>query len=110
MINDEKFGLKPDDIQKIINVIHRYPQIYKAVIYGSRAKGNFKNGSDVDISIFCSEKDINFRITGELNEETLMPYHFDVVNYLSIKNEDLKKQIDKFGVVIYESNRLSENN
>jgi predicted nucleotidyltransferase len=47
-----KYGLKDDVVKKIINVFSKYPQIEKAVLYGSRAKGNYKNGSDIDLTLF----------------------------------------------------------
>jgi predicted nucleotidyltransferase len=45
-----KFGLKDETIQKICDVFTRYPQVEKAILYGSRAKGNFHNGSDIDLT------------------------------------------------------------
>ena len=44
-----KFGLKEKTITDIQSVFATVPEIEKAIIYGSRAKGNFKNGSDIDI-------------------------------------------------------------
>lgn len=46
-----KYGLKDTSIQKIRGVFARYPQVEKAVLYGSRAKGNYKNGSDIDLTL-----------------------------------------------------------
>ena len=40
-----RFGLKETTIEKIGAVFARFPQVEKAVLYGSRAKGNYKNGS-----------------------------------------------------------------
>ncbi len=53
MSENEKslFGLKADTIRKINEVFVRYPHIEKVLIYGSRAKGNFKNGSDIDLTL-----------------------------------------------------------
>jgi predicted nucleotidyltransferase len=46
-----RFGLKESTIRKICKVLSRYPQVEKAVLYGSRAKGNYKNGSDIDLTL-----------------------------------------------------------
>jgi predicted nucleotidyltransferase len=46
-----RFGLKETTIQKICGVLYHYPQVEKAILYGSRAKGNYKNGSDIDLTL-----------------------------------------------------------
>ena len=46
-----RFGLKETTIQKICGVFAKYPQVEKAVLYGSRAKGNYKNGADIDLTL-----------------------------------------------------------
>ena len=46
-----RYGLLPADLEVIVNTLQAYPQIEKALIFGSRAKGNYKPGSDVDIAI-----------------------------------------------------------
>jgi predicted nucleotidyltransferase len=49
---NRRFGLTETTIQKINGIFTRYPQVEKTVLYGSRAKGNFKNGSDIDLTLF----------------------------------------------------------
>jgi Nucleotidyltransferase domain. len=69
------FGLKHSDLCTIKQVLAKYPQIEQAVIFGSRAKGNHKLGSDVDIALkgtHLTSQLIN-RVSFELNEETTMP-------------------------------------
>ena len=46
-----KYGLPQSTVQKICSVLNRYPQVEKAILYGSRAKGNYKNGSDIDLTL-----------------------------------------------------------
>jgi len=98
------FGLREDDIASIRHILSSYPEVRTGLIFGSRAKGNFKNGSDVDIAL--KGNDLTFKlilkISTELNEETLMPYHFDVLNYHTIQNEELIHHIDRIGVPFYE--------
>lgn len=48
---NSRFGLKEATIKKIWAVFSEYPLVAKVVIYGSRAKGNFKNGSDIDLTL-----------------------------------------------------------
>lgn len=98
-----KFGLLDSDLEAILSVLSNYAQVEKAYIFGSRAKGNYKNGSDVDIAM--KGEGINFgtvsQISYFLNEETNMPYKFDVLNYHSIKEAELLMHIDRVGVEIY---------
>lgn len=47
-----KYGLTQEIIEKIRSVYSRFPQIEKAVLYGSRAKGNYKTGSDIDLTLY----------------------------------------------------------
>ena len=97
---DKNFGLKGTDLENIISVISQHPEVEEAYIFGSRALGNFKRGSDVDIAL-KGEK-LNFEITTHigylLNEETIMPYKFDVLNYHTINNTDLSRHIDRVGI------------
>ena len=51
------FGLSDATIEKIRSVFARCPQVEKAVLYGSRAKGTFRNGSDIDLSLFAHIRD-----------------------------------------------------
>jgi len=97
------FGIQPNDLKIIISSITQYPEVSEAFIFGSRAKGVFRSGSDVDIAL-KGEKlsaDIVSRISYLLNEETTMPYKFDVLNYHSISNAELVNHIDRVGIRFY---------
>lgn len=97
------YGLLDRDIQYINKALKHFDEIEKVVIFGSRAMGNYKNGSDVDIAVFgenISNKVI-FKLNDYLNEVYPLPYFFDVINYNSITNENLKKHINTEGKVIY---------
>ncbi|MDR3183270.1 MAG: nucleotidyltransferase domain-containing protein, partial [Planctomycetaceae bacterium] len=47
-----RYGLSEETIEKINGVLSQHTAVEKAVIYGSRAKGNYKNGSDIDLTLF----------------------------------------------------------
>ena len=83
-----------------------FPQIGKAIIFGSRAMGNYKNGSDVDIAVVGESIDnsILYKLDDYLNEVYPLPYFFDIIHYDRISNENLIKHIDKEGKVIYSKN------
>jgi len=94
------FGLRQEDIQEIYQIISEFPEVTKVLVFGSRAMGNFRPGSDVDLAI--SGVNLSFKTTqkikGILNEDTLMPYHFDVVNMGEIENKNLLEHILRVGI------------
>lgn len=98
-----RFGLSDAHIQKILSSIQRYPQVEEIRIYGSRAKGNFKPGSVVDISLKGDlSLDVLSKIQYHLNEETTLPYFFDITHYDTLTNASLKDHIDRVGKVLNE--------
>lgn len=100
-----EFGLLEADVKMITEVLKKFPQVNKAILFGSRAKGNFKQGSDVDIAIVCKNSEVNIpvAISGLLNEDYPMPYKFDVLDYSTISNDELKSHIDRVGKIVYQA-------
>lgn len=99
-----RFGLKEATIQKICGVFAKYPQVEKAVLYGSRSKGNYKTGSDIDLTLFGGEDltlEILYRIMGEI-DDLLLPYTFDLSIFRQISDPDVIDHIRRVGVVFYE--------
>ena len=100
-------GLTQTDIESIIDVLRKFKEIKKAVIFGSRAKGNYKAGSDIDIAIYGN--DITFDVISSLHwaleEESSLPYFFDIVDYTHLEHKELKAHIDRVGVIFYEKKR-----
>jgi len=101
-MNDAVFGFKAGDLKAITDIILRFGSVKKAAIFGSRAKGNYKEGSDVDIALWIDGKDISTEISGVLNDQTLLPYQFDVQDYRAINNKELAEHIDRVGIVFYQ--------
>lgn len=97
------FGLLDRDIVYINKALEKFEEIEKAIIFGSRAMGNYKKGSDVDIAIIgenVTNKTI-FKLDDYLNEVYPLPYFFDVINYNLLNNEKLIEHINNKGKVIY---------
>ncbi|MFS1511059.1 nucleotidyltransferase domain-containing protein [Chengkuizengella sp. SCS-71B] len=98
-----KYGLVELDLEAIVNTISTFDEIEKATLFGSRAKGNHKPGSDIDIAIY-GEK-INMHIITKLHalleEQSHMPYFFDVIDGTHLNHNDLKDHINRVGKVIY---------
>lgn len=96
-------GLTVDDLQVINHVFSEQPTVKNAILFGSRAKGNFRKGSDIDIAL--TGESITFqdvsRLSYLLNEETNLPYKIDLLNYHTITEPDLKAHVDRIGIEIY---------
>jgi predicted nucleotidyltransferase len=97
------FGITPKSHQLLIDTFMKYHQIEEVILFGSRAKGNYKKGSDIDLAINgkeCSPR-VALDISGIINEELPIPYYVDVVDYKSLEHKDLKNHIDNVGVAFY---------
>ncbi|MCL2182153.1 MAG: nucleotidyltransferase domain-containing protein [Chitinispirillia bacterium] len=96
------FGLPDKTIAAVNGIFSRYPGIEKVVIYGSRARGDYENGSDIDLAIYgdatLSDK---FAISGQLYDLPI-PYTCDLSIFRDIKNENLREHIERVGQVFYE--------
>ena len=98
-----KFGLKETTIQKICGVFADYPQVEKAVIYGSRAKGNYKNGSDIDLTLYGGKDltlNILYKILREI-DDLLLPYTIDLSIFHDLSDPDFIEHIQRVGMVFY---------
>lgn len=97
------YGLKDKVIQEIGGVFSKYPQIEKAILYGSRAKGNYRNGSDIDLTLQGEGLTLTmlFRIETEL-DDLMLPYKIDLSNFHQIGNPDLVAHIERVGLVFYQ--------
>jgi len=90
-------------LQRIKNVLRNDEKVKDIIIFGSRAKGNAKPGSDIDVALIGDniEFDDLCRLGTKLDELDL-PYKIDIINYDSIKNPELKDHIDRVGIKIVE--------
>jgi len=97
------FGFSEKTLNCIIDSIKELKEIEAAKIFGSRALGNYKRGSDVDLALIGPEVDEEtvLKLSRRLNQELPLPYHFDVLAYGNIKNKALVEHIDQFGIVIF---------
>ncbi|MFA1822337.1 nucleotidyltransferase domain-containing protein [Virgibacillus oceani] len=100
------YGLIESDLRYIKVALAKFNEIECGIIYGSRAMGNYKRGSDVDLAI--KGKDITpntlYKLSDLLNEEYPLPYFFDLIHYEAVSNMNLINHIDSKGKIIYESN------
>lgn len=96
-----QFGLKEEIIQAVQQVLEQNQHVDKALVFGSRAKGNYKEGSDIDLAL---KGDLNAKDVLELHgklDALNLHYKFDLVNYKSISEPALKEHIDEVGMEMY---------
>jgi len=105
-----KYGLKDEYIQTFLEIIAKFDNVEKVALFGSRATGNHKKASDVDIVIFGENVNaaLACAIKFEIEEETIIPYFFDVIAYQVIKNEKLKEHIDKKSIILWNKTKEGE--
>lgn len=97
------FGLKNEIIDNIKKVFSKYPEIDKACIFGSRARGDYKETSDIDIVLYGNglTHTLNTKIFYDL-EDLYIVYKIDLINFNSLKDGDkLMENIINEGVEIY---------
>jgi len=97
-----KYGLKDETIALMQTVFSCFPEVEKAILYGSRAKGNFKPNSDIDISLIG--KALNLDILNQIEwklDDLLLPYKIDLSILQYLKNDELIKKIQEAGIVLF---------
>ena len=104
-----KFGISDTSFELFLNIIAEFKDIDYAVIFGSRAKGNYKKGSDVDIAIYGEnlQKGTAINLNAKLNESAPIPYFMDVIDPRYIENQDLINHIDRVGIVFYKKMEIA---
>lgn len=97
------YGLPSHTTEAIRRVFSKYEKIDKAVLYGSRAKGSYKTGSDIDLTLIGTSLSLSelFQIENEL-DDLLLPYKIDLSIFYQLDNPDLISHIQSRGVVFYE--------
>lgn len=97
-----KFGLPERTVNKLIAYFQSRPNIEKVCIYGSRAKGTYRNGSDIDFAIWLTDENDNVAcIAGEL-DELPTPYKYDIINYKTLTHKGMKNSIDNDGMLFFQ--------
>ncbi|MFI3242550.1 MAG: nucleotidyltransferase domain-containing protein [Alphaproteobacteria bacterium] len=94
------FGISNSSYSVILEYFKQNTNIKKVVVFGSRAMGNYKNGSDIDFAIWGDEL-LETKIKADL-EELKTPYMYDVVVFDDLQKEELKNHIMELGKVFYE--------
>ena len=91
-------GLPPQTLAQIQAVLQAFPQIRWLKLYGSRAMGNYRPGSDIDLA-FSSPVDCTAQLAGAI-EELPIPYLVDVTHWESLAHDGLRQHIEQVGILL----------
>lgn len=97
-----KFGLDQEDVDAICGMLASNPKIERAIIYGSRAKGNYRPSSDIDLTLIGKELnlDLLFQLENDL-DDLLLPWKIDLSILSEIENPELVEHIERVGKVFF---------
>ncbi len=99
-----KFGLSDTVINELQDVFRHYENIEKVLIFGSRSKGNYRAGSDIDLAVIGKGIDYNqlLSILCEIDDLELL-YSVDLLDYQKKKGTPIGDHIDRVGQIFYEA-------
>jgi predicted nucleotidyltransferase len=94
-------GLRPEQREGICRVLHRFPQVEEAIIYGSRALGNYRPGSDIDLTL---RGQIKLSVLNQISlalDDLMLPFDIDLSVFNEIENPQLQEHIQRVGKLFY---------
>ncbi len=97
------FGLPETTMIVIRHVLADFPAVEKAILYGSRAKGNYRHGSDIDLTLMGGQLNLNIlgAIAARLDESPI-PYQVDLSIFDQLDHAGLREHIERVGVIFYQ--------
>ncbi|RLD78733.1 MAG: nucleotidyltransferase domain-containing protein [Bacteroidetes bacterium] len=109
MTDKKKYGLIDSDLNNVISILLKNQKIDEIILFGSRAKGNFKKGSDIDIALKgATLKLIDIiDVTIEI-DSLLLPYKFDLIIFDRINEKALIDHINRIGIVLFSKKNQEE--
>ena len=98
-----QFGLSDQTLETVRDILASCPEVEKALVYGSRAMGNYRAGSDIDITLIGAQlsMDMLFKLV-RLFDESNLPYMVDLSIMANINNPNLSDHIERVGQVLYQ--------
>jgi len=97
-----KFGIQEEALDKIVRVLATAPKVERVILYGSRAKGTFRAGSDIDLCLEAPDLDYQalLHLENEL-DDLLLAWKIDLALKHRIDNPELRSHIDRMGKVVF---------
>jgi predicted nucleotidyltransferase len=97
------FGISEESFTRIVTVFDAFPKITQVRLFGSRALGRHRPGSDIDLALEGNSLTLNNLLELRLKLDNLMlPYRFDAVVLDDQISAELRDHIERFGTVIYQ--------
>lgn len=94
-------GLDKLTVRRIVDLLAEYPEIRRVILFGSRAKGNFRPGSDIDLCVDAPGLNLSRQLDIETRlDDLLLPWKIDLVHLQAIDNPALLEHIERVGVVL----------
>lgn len=106
-----RFGIEDSVIEKINSIFCQYENIEQVILYGSRAKGNYKRGSDIDLTIVSESDQLSFSDLAKAEnqlDDLMLPYKIDLSLLKQIANPELIDHINRIGVIFYERSNANK--
>ncbi len=103
ILTRNRFGLTDRDMTTLHDILRRYPDVQQVCIFGSRAKGTFKHGSDIDLAVMNPDVSdaIIRRIKADCDDSSL-PYMVDVLHFAALTDNAVKDHVMRVGVLFFE--------
>jgi predicted nucleotidyltransferase len=100
-------GLTTRDVKTLFDIFKKYQKVSLVYIFGSRAIGNYKPGSDIDFAIMNTgvDDEVISNIRSDI-EESNLPYFADIINYPTLQHKELKEHIDRVGIEFYKKENM----
>ena len=97
------YGLGKANLDRILSVLAGYPAITQVILFGSRAKGNYRPGSDIDICLDAPTLDLDSQLEIETHlDDLLLPWKIDLLLRHHIDNTALRNHIERVGIKLAE--------
>jgi predicted nucleotidyltransferase len=104
-----RHGLSQKVIDRIKGVLAEFPNVEQVILFGSRAKGTQKPGSDIDLAF--TGTGLNWRVLGKIEDsldDLLLPYRFSLIVYNEKTDPEVAAHIRRVGVTLFERRPLNE--
>lgn len=97
-----QYGIPESDLDALLSELKKNTEIKEIILFGSRAKGTFSNGSDIDIALKGRKLKLNDILDAMSGiDKLLLPYKLDLIIYTRIKEPDLIEHIKRVGIILF---------
>ncbi|MBC8039849.1 MAG: nucleotidyltransferase domain-containing protein [Opitutaceae bacterium] len=108
-MSESAYGLSEDTRTQISCVLARFPEVERATLFGSRAKGSHRAGSDIDLALVGTALD--WRMLGRIEDAfdvSSLPYRFSLLHHNAGTDPEVAAHIARVGREIYVAERTLE--